>query len=171
MCPPVPPHLFEASKDDPDRCAVYVHRGQRCGYEVTNANVHAPGAIRLPPPLRSVPPVDSDHVSIAMDAPPTSVAAAAVARTTRGKVRRGVLSLAAHPTGVTDWEAEGVLDESHQTVSSARNSLMRDGLVERMCDVDGQPVVRRTKRSQAQVWTITTAGRAALAAGRQAVGA
>lgn len=63
--------------------------------------------------------------------PETALTAAAKAEPRSGTLRRAVFDTiaAAGSTGATDDEIEQVLSRSHQSVSGARNTLMRDGLI------------------------------------------
>lgn len=164
-------HLFEPSQDDAQVCG-YRESGTQpeCLFPATNRRVHAPGA--LPGPhLRSVPTIRQDSASVALDAPATSVAAAAVTLPRRGSLRWEIVQILTHPgargRGLTDDEIEQVTNRRHSTVSSARNSLMQDGLVQALVK-DGEPVTRPTSASgsRATAWVLTATGRTAYEAER-----
>lgn len=79
----------------------------------------------------SRPPVNRDVVRVGKDHPDTSHAAAAKALPRSGTLRSAVFGViaAAGSRGATDDEIEQALGRSHQSVSGARNTLLRDDLI------------------------------------------
>jgi hypothetical protein len=92
--------------------------------------------------------------AVALDAPVTSATAAAAVEPRRGRLRAAILDLLArHPQGLTDDQLEVLLGESHQTVSSARNALMRDGEIRKATDDNDRTITRPTRTGRpATVW-------------------
>lgn len=162
-------HAFEPADFEPKTCGYTPTDGRPiCGFPASNRAIHAPGA--LPGPrLHSVPVIRQDSASVAIDAPETSIAAAAVTLPHRGSLRFEIVQLLNHPgargRGLTDDEIEQVTGQKHTSVSSARNSLMNDGIVGPLVE-DGEKVTRPTKASgsKATAWILTEQGLAAYAA-------
>jgi hypothetical protein len=167
-------HAFEPDPDVPSVCGYRPHAGQpECGFPASNRNIHAPGA--LPGPrLHSVPPIRQNSAALALDARPTSIEAAKATLPERGSKRFEIVSMLSHPStlmqGLTDDEIERATGWLHATVSSARNSLMHDEIVEPLV-VEGVEITRPTKASgrQAIAWVLTSAGLAAYQAEKSEV--
>ena len=104
------------------------------------------------------PPKAAPTAPVRWDAPETSHAAAAAATPRLGTFRAALLlAIAEKPD--TDDALEIRLDRSHQSLSAARNGLMRDLLIEPQRDVNGEDVTRITRSgNRAIVWTVTEAG-------------
>lgn len=102
------------------------------------------------------PPLDDATPQVRLNAPRTSVAAAVKAAPKVGTLRRQIVDLVTmHPDGLTDDDLERLLDRSHQSVSAARNGLVKDGWLEASTDHLGAPVMRLTRtRSHATVWVL-----------------
>lgn len=144
-------HTFE--DDGNGYCAV-------CPMPERNLRFHLAAA---PNPL---PPVHRAAVSVALEAPVTSLAAAAKAAPRAGTLRAQILALVADaPRGLTDDEIERRTGRKHQSVSSTTHHLRKDGYLEPLA-VDGESVTRTTSSgSEAAAWTLTAAAREHLRAG------
>ena len=118
--------------------------------------------------------IDATPAARATD-PDTAVAAARKAQTTAAKNR--LICLRAHaeaPNGLTGDELAEATGLPYETIGPRRPGLERAGLVEKAEHEDGRPMRRPNNDGNAvQVYRITEAGRAALAAedARQAVAA
>jgi len=143
-------HKFEGP--DGGACTAEVYRNQECGFPASNRRVHAPGAAKTPAPLRAVP----THVPTSLDHPATSWNAAEGARPVRGALGREILRSIATDGPATDDDIERRIDKAHTSVSSARNGLVRRGLLVAFKDEHGNVVTRPTRASgrAATVWTI-----------------
>lgn len=93
-------------------------------------------------------PVITQHQS------PTSQAAGEAARLTSGTLKAQAFQMiASAPGGATCEEIELALDRSHQSVSSAVNSLVRKGHIRPMVGPGDSPQVRKNRSGHlATVW-------------------
>lgn len=108
---------------------------------------------RLPAQAAELPPVDRHVARTGAGHGATSHAAGETAQYRSGTLRRMMYELLQHRgrTGHTDDEMERHFQRSHQTISSARNTLLADGHI-----ADGGQ--RRTTRTghEATVWVLAS---------------
>lgn len=106
-----------------------------------------------------------------MHAAPTTQAMRAKALPRSGTLRLEIVTLISGvpirwAPGHTDSELEGLTGRAHQSVSAARNGLVRDGWLTAATWGNGTPITRRTASGNpAQVWRLTGAARRALGLG------
>ena len=113
----------------------------------------------------ALPPVTTPVARVRHDAPATSVRAAAAALPRTGTIRAEIVDLIGRsPAGLTDDDLERITGRSHQSVSAARNSLVRDGWLTPASGPLG-PVVRPTRfGNDATVWVLSAQARQVWAA-------
>lgn len=88
----------------------------------------------------------------------TSVEAAAGVRQSAGRLL-ALRTLAANPSGLTDFELADLTDRQQTSIGKRRGELFKFGLVEVALDVHGQPIKRPAPSgSLALVWRVTQAG-------------
>lgn len=123
-----------------------------------------PGGTDVAPDV-PLPPVLDDGTRTGMDHPQQSFDAALHLAPQHGLWRQRVLdAVAAYAShGRTDRELEAYLAQypgaTHQTVTSARNSLVESGWLEPLLDGDGDQVKRSpTGKRPSGVWVLSAAG-------------
>ena len=131
------------------------------GSGLTCARCNLPQRHRVHRELDTQPTVEGT-MPIGRNHPATSKDMARRAADGFPKVRGAVLTaIAGRDEGATDDEVEQITGRTHQSVSAARNTLLRDALIDRLRDDDGCEVHRRTRSGNpATVWTVTRDGRA-----------
>lgn len=108
-------------------------------------------------------PLDEGMTRTGRAHPDTSHVAAAAALPRLGTMRRAILAWIGKRGGMTDDELEVATGRTHQSVSAARNGLVRDGWLVSSTDPAGRPAVRLTRSGNAAtVWYLTARAEDAL---------
>lgn len=133
----------------------------RCPLPVTHPSHLSVEETRRTEQQALLPPVDAPDTRVGLHHPMTSHQAAQRALPKSGTIKAAIFAIIANrPYGATDDELEITLARTHQSVSSARNALARDGWIAPLVDPEGRHVTRLTRSgNEAHAWTATEMAR------------